>query len=166
MPSEDRDAIATMIRRGTLKEFDARGSQHLARVTGLRGEELAGVPRFKEFGFSSHPPIGSTATIMALGGRSDRAMVVGIDHADHGPRDLETGHTSIYDAYGNTVSLVQKRIRIVSSGTVSIKAPVIILDGLVKLGGEDANKPASMLGTTDSAGHSEIGNLATRVLVK
>ena len=166
MPSEDRDAIATMIRRGTLKEFDAKGSQHLARVTGLRGEELAGVPRFKEFGFSSHPPIGSTATIMALGGRSDRAMVVGIDHADHGPRDLETGHTALYDAYGNMISLVEREIRVVGATSVTIKAPVIILDGLVRLGGADADKPAAMLGTLDTAGHAQIGNLATRVLVK
>ena len=166
MPSDFYEPRATMLRRASVAEIDATGSQHLAKLRGLKGEELDKVPRIKEFGFSSRPPAGAEAMILALGGRSDRAMVLGIDHKDHGPRDLGVGHTAIYDGHGNMVSLVQKEIRIVGAASVTIKSPVIILDGLVRLGGADADKPAAMLGTIDTDGDSAIGNLATRVLVK
>ena len=166
MPSDGYDTRATMLRRASVSELDATGSQHLAKLKGLKGEELDKVPRIKEFGFSSRPPAGAEAMILALGGRSDRAMVLGIDHKDHGPRDLGVGQTAIYDAHGNVISLVEREIRMVGATSITLKAPVIIIDGLVRLGGADADKPAAMLGTLDTDGDSAIGNLATRVLVK
>lgn len=161
-PSDD--AIATMLRRAQLTSIDTSGAQHLATLKGLPGEALVNIPRVKDFGFSSMPPAGSTALIAALGGRSDRAMVLGIDHPSFGPRDQQPGYTTLYDAYGNAVSLVQSNLRIVGSAKVTISAPLIVLDGVVHLGGE-GGVPAAMQGTVDTAGNADVGNLATRVFV-
>ena len=156
----------TMIRRGILESIDATGSQHKATLTGLAGEKLFDVPRIKEFGFSSSPPAGAMAQILALYGRSDNAMVIGLDHKDHGPRDLGAGHTALYDAYGNVVSLVQAKIRIVSSAVVEIVAPNIVLNGNVTLGGAlGSGVPVSRQGTVDTGGFSDASNFATNVKV-
>jgi phage baseplate assembly protein V len=158
------DSVATMLRRVLLQSIDTTGPQHLATFTGLTGELFYNVPRHKEFGFSSSPPAGSTGLLTALGGRSDRAMVHGLDHPAYGPRDLPSGATAIYDASGNAISLVQSNIRVVSPGTVTITAPTIVLDGDVHLGGT-GGVPAAMQGTVDTGGNADVSNLATKVFV-
>lgn len=148
MPSdgETRAQIASMLRRARLEEIDATGGQHMVRATGLRGEELR-VPRVKDFGFSSSPPAGSIGLLASLGGRSDRAMLLGIDHADHGPRDLAGGHTAIYDAFGNVVSLVEKSVRIVAATKAEIVAPVVVVTSPdIRLGSASASQRVAIEG--------------------
>lgn len=158
--------MTTMFRRGILESIDATGAQHKATLTGIAGEKLFDVPRIKEFGFSSSPPPGSMAQILALYGRSDNAMVLGLDHKDHGPRDLGAGHVALYDAYGSLVSLVQTKVRIVSSTLVEIVAPNIVLNGNVTLGGAlGSGVPVSRQGTTDTGGNTDNANFATKVKV-
>lgn len=126
--SSDADArIAAMLRRVTLTGLDASGPQHLVDARGIRGESFARMPRVKEFGFSSSPPVGATGLALSLGGRADRAMMLGLDHPDHGPRDLSGGHTAIYDAFGNIMSLVEKSIRIVAATKAEIIAPLVVV---------------------------------------
>lgn len=115
-------AVDTLISRGILKEYDATGGQHLARITGLHNEEFTAVPRMQQFGQSSSPPIGSHVLFTRLGAGSDRATILGIDSARHGPRDLGAGHKAIFDAYGNLISLVQTKVRIVASAVLEIVA--------------------------------------------
>lgn len=126
--SSDTDArIAAMLRRVSLTRIDATGPQHLVSARGLRGETLEDAPRLKEFGFSSSPPAGSTGLALSLGARADRAMIIGLDHASFGPRDLAGGHTAIYDAFGNVVSLVEKAVRIVAATRAEIVAPMVVV---------------------------------------
>lgn len=147
MPSDAdlRNHVATMLRRYRLEEIDATGAQHMVRGQGLPGDAPQ-VPRVKDFGFSSSPPGGSIGLLAALGGRSDRAMVFGLDHADYGPRDLGGGHTAIYDAQGNMVSLVGTKLRIigiaveiVSQQPATITAPqVVVVSPDIRLGSAGA----------------------------
>lgn len=116
------DAIHTLVSRGILKEYDATGGQHLAKISGLHNEEFTAVPRMQQFGQSSYPPIGSHVLFTRLGAGSDRATIVGVDSAKHGPRDLKEGHKAIFDAYGNIVSLVQQKLRIVAAAVLEIVA--------------------------------------------
>lgn len=164
---QGHENLRAMIRRVILEEIDTTGAQHLARVSGLASETLKDVPRVKDFGFSSSPPAGATALIAALGGRSDRSMIFGIDHPDFGPRDLAPGHAAIYDAYGNIVSLVETEIRMVATTKIHLKAPTITLESpVIKLGSDGASKPASMQGTVDTGGFADVSNLSTKVLVE
>jgi len=156
----------TILRRGILSELDVSGPQHIAKLTGLAGETLSRVPRVKEFGFSSNTPPGAMAIIASLWGRSDNAMVLGLDHGQYGPRALGIGQTALYDAYGNIVSLVQHKIRIVSPEAIEMVAPKIILNGSVTIGGPDGSGvPVSRQGTVDSGGNTDASNFATMVKV-
>jgi len=53
-----------------------------------------------------------------------------------------------------------------NEGKITFNAQKIVHNGNVYLGGEDAHRPAALLGTTDSAGHANTSNLATKVWAK
>lgn len=164
--SEVRDGMRAMIIRGRLEAVEDDGDMQMMRLKGRRGEMFSGVPRVQPFGFSSNPPAGSHGLMLGLGGRHDRAMAIGVEHPASRPRNVSAGGTVIYDANGQAVSLVEHQIRLVSAQRITLKAPEIVLEGLVKLGGADADKPASMEGTTDTSGDADVGNFATKVLMK
>lgn len=132
---------------------------------GLAGEVFEDLPYIQPHGSASRPPKGAIGTVMVMAGRRTQAVVAGVEHTEMRP-DLPVGGQAIYDAAGNIVSIVQADIRIVHSSKVHIIAPEIILEGTVKLGGPDADKPASMQGTVDTGGFSDVSSLATKVLVK
>lgn len=54
----------------------------------------------------------------------------------------------------------------IEDGKITTTAETIVEDGNVKLGGPDADTPASMKGTIDTAGDADVSNLATKVLLK
>src|SRR6266705_2115064 len=95
---EDRDAIRAMIRRATLLAIDDSESQQRLKLRGLKSEQLDKVVRVQDFGFHSSPPDGAEGLLLALGGRSDRAMALGFEHKAHRPKNRPAGSTAIYDA--------------------------------------------------------------------
>lgn len=156
---------AWTISRATIEAVDDAGTQQLVRARGLRAETFTEVHRVQPHGLSAVPPVGSEGTFLRLGA-SERVLALGFENKQHRPRGLNPGEVALYDASGQMVSLVQQKIRIVSATKVEIVAPEIVLDGLVKLGGADADKPAGMEGTLDSADQPLRSNFATRVLMK
>lgn len=158
--------------RFRVEQSDDSGKQQLLTGKG-RKRELFGSTSHKivhtaRFGYSSRPPRGSQGLAVALNGNPDQTFVVHVEHPDHRPTDLEEGESKVYDANGQFVHLKADGTVVISGGgaTITMAGGVIILDGIVKLGGADADKPAAMLGTVDSAGHTDVSGLATRVLVK
>lgn len=164
--SEHDDAIRSMLRRARLLKVDDTGPQQLVDFMGLAGDKPQKVFRPQPFGYTSTPPADSEGIVAALGGRSDKAVYLDGGHPKYRPVNRPVGSTAIYDHTGQIISLVEKDIRIVGTDTITFSAPTIVLDGTVKLGGADASKPASMQGTTDSAGDADVGNFATKVLMK
>lgn len=131
-------AYRALVSRGKLLEYDASGSQHLARISGFKNEELAGVVRLQQFGQSSNPPIGSHVVFVRMGGASERATILGVDHADYGPRDLAVGEKAIFDQSGNLIRLSNGNLAIkgASKVTVSVGGMSITVTGSrVDLGG-------------------------------
>jgi len=153
--------------RAELGDTDDAGELQLAKtLLGYAGEEFTRVHRVSPFGFTSHAPAGSHGIGLALRGMRDLVVALGLEHPQYRPRNRAVGTTAIYDQWGNIVSLVEAEIRIVHTAKIHLKAPEIVLEGTVKLGGDDAAKPASMQGTVDSAGHSDVSGFATKVLMK
>ena len=154
----------TLISRGLLKEYDATGDQHLARVTGLKGEELAQVPRLQQWGQSGNPPLGSHVLFIRLGGGSERATIIGIDHADYSPKDLAAGEKAIYDANGNIIKLTGSKLAVTGAsqilltvGGVSLKitsAGIDITGGYVKHDGHLIDKNHVNTGVTPGASNT------------
>lgn len=138
--------------------------QQFLRGKGLAGESFPRVHRVEPHGFTSWPVAGGIATLMQARANRDSLYAMGGANPDLVPQ-LEQGGAAIYDQFGSVVSLVQRKVRIVSSESVTITAPTIVLDGNVKLGGPGADRPASAKGTIDTAGAADESNLATRVWV-
>lgn len=93
------------------------------------------------------------------------------DGSDGKTRSLFKGLLGwVHDIFGKVIHIGTnadtQTIEITSNTTIRIKAPTIILDGMVKLGGEDANIPVSMQGTVDSHGDTDVSGFATNVRVK
>lgn len=114
----DRDPLRGVIDRVALKETDDSGTQQLVRATGLAGEEFRRALRAEPHGFHSHPPVGSEGVVLLGGARRDRPVIIGLEHKDHCPRDLEAGEAVLYDDKGQVVFLKTNRINIHSQRDV------------------------------------------------
>lgn len=104
---EHDDAIRSMLRRSRYLKVDDSGDQQLVDLMNLAGDKPKKVLRLQEHGFSSNPPINSEGLIAALGGRSDRPMLLGGVHKDHRPKNLPVGGTALYDADGKLWKMVK-----------------------------------------------------------
>ncbi|GGF56775.1 hypothetical protein GCM10007301_15570 [Azorhizobium oxalatiphilum] len=146
---------------GTVKHV---GGQQFLAGKGLAGETFPRVHRVEPHGFTSHPVSGGIATVMQSRSSRDSVYAMGGANPDLVPQ-LALGGSAIYDHLGNVVSVVENKVRIVAAESIELVSPLIVLDGLVKLGGPGADRPASARGTVDTAGAQDVDNLATRVLV-
>jgi phage gp45-like len=159
------DAVATMMRRATVKSVDDTGTQQIVTWTGLKGEEGKAY-RQQGHGSSSVPPVGSEGYLSALGGRSDRMLFHDGEHKDHRPKKQSPGDTVIYDAHGQAISLVKKSLRIVGADTVTIVGKTIVLEGDVYLGSKDGAKKIATEDTLDSKGGKLQAPFATKAKAK
>lgn len=145
-----------------------RNGQQFVSGKGFAADGFERVHRIEPHGFASHPVKGGLVTLLSARGNRDSAYAFGGENPKLRPSgaNLTEGGTAIYDAAGNIASIVSANIRIVHSTIIHLVAPEIVLEGMVKLGGPDASRPASAEGTTDSAGDADSGNFATSVLLK
>jgi len=153
----------------TRLEFDGtvehKGGQQFVNGKGFAGDGFEQAHRPEPHGFASHPVKGGIGIVLGARGRRDAAYVLGGENPALRPA-VDMGGTAIYDHTGNIVSVVAKELRLVHSAKVTISAPEIVLEGLVKLGGADASRPASAEGTVDTGGYADVSNPATMVLMK
>jgi len=134
------------------------GDLQTSTLLGPQGETLKRVPRVMPFGLHSSVPSGShgMALQFGAGGRTLKA-VLGLEHQDHRPRKREVGSTALYDANGNTISLVQSELRwtgkkasVIESGdtvTVSVGAlKIIVSKGRIDLGAPNGSPVMTQAG--------------------
>jgi phage baseplate assembly protein V len=100
---EGQEGLVAKLRRVTLVKTDDSGTQQKMKLRGLKSEELDEIVRILPHGFSSNPPVDAEGIILSLGGRSDRALVLGIEHKDHRPKNLPLGTSILYDDKGNVI---------------------------------------------------------------
>lgn len=110
------DAVRNMIRRVSLVDLDDSGPQQNTRLKGLSGEELKKVVRVQPYGFTSNPPAGSEGLLLSMGGRSDRAMVLGIEAPGKRPTALGDGATAIYGPDGSILKMVMQSVTLDAGG--------------------------------------------------
>lgn len=85
--------------RFELTETDDSGEQQSLGGKGLPGEEFAKVVRVMPHGFASNAPAGSHGLGVAVNGRRDEVVVVGLEKADMRPKGLPIGAAAVY-AFG------------------------------------------------------------------
>lgn len=144
---------------------DHRRGQQFVDGKGFAGDAFERVHRVEPHGFASWPIKGGIATLLSSRGNRDSAYAFGGENPALRPA-LKQGGTAIYDHLGNIVSIVEDEMRIVHAKRIHLVAPEIVLEGNVKLGGPDADRPASAQGTVDTAGGIDNANFATMVTLK
>lgn len=95
--------IIAHLRRARLLKTDDSGTQQLVDIAGLASEQMTKVVRAMPHGFASNAPLDSDGILISLGGRSDRAVMLGIEHKDYRQRNLPIGTAVLYDDKGNVV---------------------------------------------------------------
>jgi phage gp45-like len=73
------------------------------QTQGLDGEVLDRVERFGEFGFASHPLVGSEAILVTPSGTRALAVIVAVDDRRYRPTDLAEGECCLYTTSGKRV---------------------------------------------------------------
>jgi phage baseplate assembly protein V len=119
----ERDAVRTMLRRAAIVAVDDAGEQQLVNVSGFKSDKPKKIPRVESFGFASAPPVGGTGLIVCLGGRSDKAMFVGGEHAQYRPKNLPSGAVQVYDASNQYLGLLPNGVKLVCATPLTIIAP-------------------------------------------
>lgn len=147
---------------------DHRNGQQFVNGKGFAGDGFERVHRIEPHGLATWPVEGGIGAAMQARGARDSFYVFGGENPKLRPAGdyLTMGGAVLYDHTGNVVSVVAQKLRIVHATAIHLVAPQIILEGNVLLGGPDADKPASMEGTIDSAGHVETSGFASKVKMK
>lgn len=108
--------------RGVLSLVNAASGVQLAQAEGLAGEELADAELFQHYGFTSHPPAGTMAVVLPIGGRTTHGIVVATEHASYRLQALAGGEVAIYDDLGQQVRLSRTGITIKTSQKLRLEA--------------------------------------------
>lgn len=174
--AEVKRKLDNVVRTGTVKSFDPKTNTIVADV----GLETHDIPYFNHGGEGAnwHPPKpGQQVTLLSASGDLANAVAIPGGFHDKNPAPSQTKDEDIAAQRGAGKSRLrttdqaafleafQSAVK-VENGKVTITADTIVLEGDVKLGGADADKPASMKGTIDTGGNADISNLATKVFVK
>lgn len=111
------------------------GDQQLVAGRGLPGEEFVKVARLMPHGLSSHAPPGSHGLGLAVNGRRDEVVAIGLEQASARQRNLPEGGTVLYDAAGNFLKLVGSRADLdtgsrpftIKTGLFTIEADEVVM---------------------------------------
>jgi len=112
-----KDRVFMLVGRAVLMAIDDSKKIQEAQISALAGEDLAGVQRFQEFGFTSNPPAGTEAVIVSLGGSRNNCVVIATDNRNVRMKNLASGETAIYTDDGTYIILKK-------AGEVEIKSAV------------------------------------------
>lgn len=93
----------TNLRTQQIKVHDDQEQQRV-EAHGRFGERYGlgaqdAIPRIQDYGLTSHPPNGSQGMITNLDGNPDKAMVHGMEHPKHRPKNLAEGEVKIYEMW-------------------------------------------------------------------
>lgn len=96
---------------------------------GLPGEEFKDHHRIGFHGFAYNPPAGSHALALAMHGRRDRAVILGLEHADKRQSNVPAGGAVLYDAQGNVIRMFNNKVEHdYGSNPATIKAKSLTIE--------------------------------------
>lgn len=166
---EDYYSHRNSAHRFAIDAVDDSGPLQFINASGMDSEVFTRITRIQQHGFSSVSPVDSHMLAISMGGRRDQLFAVGGEHPTYRPLNLGAGNTALYNADGSIMKLIGKNFTVDAGGTMTVtvkefvvKADKITLDGECHIGGA-GGVPASMRGTTDTAGFAAVGGLASKV---
>lgn len=132
--------VKTLAIRGVVRHVDDAPLAMELQVATARGETSSKVPRFGHFGFHSHPPVGSEAIVLHLGGSRELPVVIADEDRRERPAGtLEAGEVGLYAAGGARLYLrADGSVEIVAPGGVTITGDVEVA-GSIEASGDVAD---------------------------
>ncbi|HGH3372456.1 TPA: phage baseplate assembly protein V [Kluyvera cryocrescens] len=97
---------------------DSLGRQNL-QVQTLADATNDDVERFQQYGFTSFPPAGSEAIVLAVGGRRESMVAIAVEDKTCRPTGLDEGDVCLYHADG------QSRIILKAGGVIEITGKAV-----------------------------------------
>ncbi|WP_333501851.1 phage baseplate assembly protein V [Kluyvera genomosp. 2] len=85
---------------------DSLGRQNL-QVQSLADATNDDVERFQQYGFTSVPPAGSEAIILAVGGRRESLVAIAVEDKRCRPKGLEEGDVCLYHQDGQSMIILK-----------------------------------------------------------
>ncbi len=110
---------------------DSLGRQNL-QVQSLADATNDDVERFQNYGFTSVPPEGSEAIVLAVGGRRESMVAIAVEDKRCRPKGLESGDVCVYHQDGQSLIILKK-------------------DGVINIRGKTVNYDASELFAINTA---------------
>lgn len=95
-----RRRVMLMVGRGVVRLVDDRLGRQRVQIEALSGEILDDVERCQEYGFTSCPPPGSDAIVLALGGMRQHPVAVSVESPEHRAARGGMGEVVLY-TYGD-----------------------------------------------------------------
>ena len=120
--------VARAVVRAVTDTASAQGLQ-LSVYHGELQDDLT--ERFQEYGFTSHPPAGTEAIVLAVGGHRTHAVVVATESREYRVTATETGDVVLYDSRSP-----QQKIHLRPQ-----QGDILIVGGTVRLNDEGATAP-------------------------
>lgn len=114
--------LQSMANRASVSGVSESFSRQNIQVRVENDESSDNIERFQEYGFSSFPPTGSEAVILALKGSLDQRVAVAVEKKDLRPKGVQDD-VFIYHAEGHS-------IRLTKDGKLLITATDVILEAL------------------------------------
>ena len=91
-----RRRVLLMVSRGVVRLVDEAPARQRLQVEGYAGEILDGVERVQEYGFTSCPPLGADAVVLACGGMRQHPIVIAAEDASVRPDLYGVGAVALY----------------------------------------------------------------------
>lgn len=99
--------IVNMVMRGIIRMIDDSAHTQFVQVEGLDAAPADDVEHFQPYGFTSHPPPGSTALVFMVGAAASHPVAVSAFHPEKRARDLAEGEVGLYDHQGRLLLVVK-----------------------------------------------------------
>jgi phage gp45-like len=105
---------------------DSQGIQ-IVNIDALANESITDVERFQEFGFTSHPPVGSEGIAVFIAGDRTNGFVIRTENRTYRVKNLSEGEMAIYSMGGKKVHCGNDKIAIgESEDPSSIDQPLVL----------------------------------------
>ena len=100
---------------------DSLGRQNL-QVQSLADATNDDVERFQNYGFTSVPPAGSEAIVLAVGGRRESLVAIAVEDKRCRPKGLASGDVCLYHLDGQSLIILKK------GGVIDIRGKTVNYD--------------------------------------
>ena len=107
-----RRRVLLMVSRGVVRLVDEAPARQRLQVEGYAGEILDGVERVQEYGFTSCPPLGADAVVLACGGMRQHPIVIAAEDASSRPTLDTVGDVMLYTLRDGRRAGSQRRHRV------------------------------------------------------